>query len=122
MQDSSPLEKGIQAACDDLACTDTFNSLLNTNNPWNHCRLLVAQESHNVVWSEEFPIASVGNLLSPDELRISIALRTGAKIFKSTKCRCSKIVDELGFHGLSCQKMQATSQGIQPSTPSSRGH
>ena len=34
--DSSPLEKGIQAAWDDLACRDTLNFLLNTNNPWNH--------------------------------------------------------------------------------------
>jgi len=31
--------------------------------------------------SEAFPIASIGNLLSPNELRIAIALRTGAKIF-----------------------------------------
>jgi len=43
--DSSTLEKGIQAAWDDLAYRDTLNSLLNTNNPWNHCRLLAAQET-----------------------------------------------------------------------------
>jgi len=102
--DSSPPEKGIQAAWDDLACRDTLNSLLNTNNPWNHCQLLAAQESHTAAWLEAFPIASVGNLLSPDELRfIAIALRTAAKIFESTKC-CGKIVDELGLHGLSYTK------------------
>ena len=50
--DSSPLEKGIQAAWDDLACRDTLNSLLNTHNPWNHCRLLAVQESHTAAWSE----------------------------------------------------------------------
>ena len=72
--DSSPLEKGTQAAWDDLARRDTLNSLLNTNNPWNHCWLIAAQESHTAAWSEAFPIASVGNLLSPDELRIAIAL------------------------------------------------
>jgi len=102
--DSSPPEKGIQAAWDDLACRDTLNSLLNTNNPWNHCQLLAAQESHTAAWSEAFPIASVGNLLSPDKLRIAIALRTGAKIFESSRCRCGKVVDELGLHGLSCTK------------------
>jgi len=101
---SSPLQNGIQVAWDELACRDTLNSLLNTNNSWNHCRLLAAQESHTADWSEAFPIASFGNLLSPEELRITIALRTGAKIFESTKCRCSKIVDELGLHGLSCTK------------------
>jgi len=102
--DSSPLEKGTQAVWDDLACRDTLNSLLNTNNPWNHCLLLAAQESHNVVWSEAFQIASVGNLLSPDELRIAIALLTGAKILESSRYRCGKVVDELGLHGLSCTK------------------
>jgi len=43
-------------------------------------------------------------LLHPDELCIAIALQTDAKIFESTKCRCDKIVDELGLHGLSCTK------------------
>ena len=62
---------------------DTLKSLLNTNNPWNHCRLLAAQESHTAAWSKAFPIASVGNLLSPDEFRIAIAFRTGAKILES---------------------------------------
>jgi len=102
--DSSPQEKEIQAAWDDLACRDTLNSLLNTNNPWNHCRLLAAQESHTAAWSEAFAIASVGNLLSADELHIAIALRTGAKMFECTTCCSGKIVDELGVHGLTCTK------------------
>jgi len=102
--DSSPREKGIEVVWDDLACRDTLNSLININNPWNHCQLLAAQESHTAAWSEAFPIASIGNLLSPDELRIAIALRTGAKIFESTKCCCGKIVDELGLHGLPCTR------------------
>ena len=68
--DSSLLEKGTQAAWDDLTYRDTLNSLLNTNNPWNHCRLLAAQESHTAAWSEAFSIASVGNLLSPDAIAL----------------------------------------------------
>jgi len=121
--DSSPLEKGIQAAWDDLAYRDTLNSLLNANNPWNHCRLLAAQESHSAAWSEAFPIACVRNLLSPDELCIAIALRTGAKIFECTKRRCGNIVlMSWGSMASPVLKMQAASQGIQPSTPSSRGH
>jgi len=70
----------------------------------NHCRLLTAQNSHTAAWSEAFPIASVGNLLSPDELRIAIALRTGANIFETTECRCGKLVDRLGLHDLACMK------------------
>jgi len=90
--DSSPLEKGIQAAWDHLACRDTLNSLFNTNNPWNHCRLLAAQESHTAIWSEAFTIARVGNLLSPDELRIAIALRTGAKSLKAQNAAAAKLL------------------------------
>jgi len=43
---------------------------MQTLNTWNHCQLLAAQESHTAAWSEAFPIASVGNLLNPDELRM----------------------------------------------------
>jgi len=50
------------------------------------------QENHTAVWSEAFPIITVGNLFSPDELCVVIALQTGAKIFESTKCCCGKIV------------------------------
>ena len=93
------------SAWNDLACRDTLNSLLNTNNPWNHCQLLAAQESHIADWSEAFPIADVGNLLSPDEFHIAITLRTGAKILESSRYRCGKVDDELGLHhGLSCTK------------------
>jgi len=102
--DSSPLQKGIQAAWDVLTCRDSLNTLLCIKSTWNHCLLLTAQESHIATWSETFPIATVGNLLSPDEHRIATALQTGAKIFESTKCHCRKIFDELGLHGLSCTK------------------
>jgi len=102
--DSSPRRKEAQWAWDDLACRDSLAAPLNTPSPWNHCRLLTAQKNHTAAWSETFPIASVGNLLSPDELRIAIALRTGAKIFESTECRCGECVDRLGLHGLSCIK------------------
>ena len=116
--DSSPLEKGIQAAWDDLTSRDTLNSLINTDNLWNHCRLLAAQESHTAAWSEAFPIASVGNLLSSDELRIAIALRTG----RAQNSTASKLLMCWGSMASPVLKMQAASQGIQPSTPSSRGH
>jgi len=102
--DPSPLQKEIQSAWDDLACRDSL--YVSTKSPWVHCRcrLLVAQVSHTAAWLEAFPLSNVGNLLSPDDLRIAIALRTGAKIFESTKCRCGKIVDVLGLNGLSCTK------------------
>jgi len=119
--DSSPLQKRIITAWDDLACWDSVNALLNTKNPWTHCQLLAAQEIHTAAWSEALPIANVGNLLSPDKLRIAIAFRTGDKIFKSTKCHSGKIVDELGLHDLHCAKTQATFLDIELLTPFSKG-
>jgi len=104
IHDSSPRQRETQSAWDDLACKDAVAALLDTPSPWNHCWLLIAQKSHTAASSEAFPIASVGNLLSPDELRIAIALRTDANIFESTECRCGKLADRLGLHGLSCIK------------------
>jgi len=73
-QYSSPLQKEIQPAWDDLACRYSLNSLLNAGSPWYKCRLLAAQESYTAAWSEPIPIANVGNLLSADDHRIAIAL------------------------------------------------
>jgi len=104
LHDSSPQQKETQSAWDDLACRDSLTALLDTSSPWNHCQLLTAQKSHTAAWSEAFPIVNVRKLLSPDELRIAIAHRSGANIFKSTECRCGKFIDRLGLHGLSCIK------------------
>jgi hypothetical protein len=44
-----------------------------------------------------------------DTLRISAALRLGAKTCHPHKCQhCGKTVDEFGTHGLSCQKKAGT--------------
>ena len=98
------MTKRKHSAWDDLACKDALTALLDTPSPWNHCRLLTAQKSHTAARSEAFPIVSIGNLLSPDERRITIALWTGGNIFESTECRCGKFVDRLGIHGFSCIK------------------
>ena len=103
-QYSSQLHKEIKSVWDDLACRDSLNALLNARSPWDKCRLLAALESHTTCWSEAFPIANVGNLISADELRITIALWTGCKIFESAECHCGKTVDKLGLHGLSCSR------------------
>ena len=51
--DSSPLQKGIQIAWDDLVCRDSLNTLLNTTSPWNHYRLLTGQESHSLLLGQK---------------------------------------------------------------------
>jgi len=88
----------------------------------NHCRLLTAQKSHSAAWSEAFPISSVGNLLSPDELRIAIVLRTGAKILKARNAAVVSLLTGWGFRASPALRMRAASPDIQPSTPSSNGN
>jgi len=52
---------------------------------------------------------------------IAITLRTGAKMFQTTKCRCGKIVEQ-GFIASPVLKTQSASLYIQPSIPFSKGH
>ena len=67
-------------------------------------------------------IANVRNLLSADELHISIALRTVAKTFVSTECHCGKLLIRWGSMDSPASEMQSASPDIQTSTPISKGH
>jgi len=49
-------------------------------------------KSHTAAWSEAFPISNDENLLSPDELRIVMALLTSTKIFESTNAAMIKLL------------------------------
>jgi len=68
------------------------------------------------------PIASVRNLLSPDELRIAIALRTGAKFFKARNAAVVRLLMSWGSMASLALRMQAAFSDTDPSTPSSKGH
>jgi len=123
--DSTPLEKGIQAAWDDLAYRDTLNSLLNNNNPWNHCRLLAAQESERVTLlpghkRSHLPVLETCSVLMSSVLQSPSELVP--KSLKAQNATAAKLLMSWGSMASPVLKMQATSQGIQPSTPSSRGH
>ena len=119
--DSSPLEKGIQAAWDDFACRDTLNSLPNTKTLGTtvsyllHKRvtLLPGQKCSQVPVLETCSVLMSSVLHSPSEL-----------VPKSLKAQNATAEKLLSWGSMACPvlKMQATSHGIQPSTPSSRGH
>jgi len=100
--DSSSLQKGIQADRDDLACRDSFNTLLNTNKSLIYCQLLTAEDSHTAAWSEAFPL---GNLLSPDELHCNSLPNRWQNLWKHKMLLQQICWDELRlYHGLSCTK------------------
>ena len=67
-------------------------------------RLLAASEKESGLWLSALPSSSLGLCLDNDSLRVAVALRIGAKICHSHTCKCGKIVDVFGYHGLSCNK------------------
>ena len=55
------------------------------------------------------PSTSLGLCLDNDTLRISVALRIGAKLCYPHDCiKCGKKVDSYGYHGLSCKSASGT--------------
>ena len=66
-------------------------------------RLLASAQPESGSWISAIPVPSLGTSMSPDEIRIAIALRTGSKICENHVCKCGKNADEFGFHLLSCR-------------------
>ena len=63
---------------------------------------MASAQAESGSWAGAIPVPNLGTQLNPEELRIAIALRTGSKVCEKHKCRCGKMVDEYGFHLLSC--------------------
>ena len=67
-------------------------------------RLLAVSRKESGAWLNAFPSPNLGTHLDNDTIRISVGLRLGIKLCHPHKCRCGADVDELGTHGLSCEK------------------
>ena len=55
-------------------------------------------------WLQASPIASVGLLLSDEEIRLVMAYRLGTRACFPYTCACGKAVHARGLHGLSCRR------------------
>ena len=77
-------------------------TLLENSDQYSKARLLASAQSESGAWISAIPVPNLGTQLNPDELRIAIALRTGAWISEIYTCKCGKKVDEYGYHQLSC--------------------
>ena len=66
-------------------------------------RLLALLESESNAWLHALPSRSIGTLLNNNVFRISVGLRLGLNICTPHTCRCGKLVDSKGTHGLSCK-------------------
>ena len=73
-------------------------------------RLLAATTPHSGHWLSAPPITAVGLRMSDEEVRIAVAHRLGCKACEPHKCKCGKLVDARGLHGLACRKSSPRQQ------------
>ena len=96
-------ERWIQKRWDERATQQILDGLMGRANMTDRARLLAVTSSDSGQWLNALPVASVGNLLDDDSLRIAVAIRLGADVCEEHTCRCGATVDRKGHHGLSCK-------------------
>ena len=77
------------------------NLLLVADQFVSRARLLAAARKKSGAWLNALPVPSLGTQLDPETLRVSIALRIGADVCQPHSCRCGRLMDARGLHGLS---------------------
>ena len=80
----------------------TFDQLITDLDAENVKRLNAYQDPFGSAWLNVVPSKNLGLKLTDQQLRISLSLRLGSKICEKHTCRCGKLVEENGRHGLSC--------------------
>ncbi|XP_047997279.1 uncharacterized protein LOC125234903 [Leguminivora glycinivorella] len=81
-----------------------FCSASNNSERAERARLLAAGCREAGHWLNAYPSPNSGTHLDGNTLRVAVGLRVGAVICASHKCHCGSEVDQLGRHGLSCQR------------------
>ena len=82
----------------------TFDQLITDLDVENVKRLNAYQDPFGSAWLNFVPSKTLGLKLTDQQLCISLSFRLGAKICEKHTCRCGKLVEENGHHGLSCAR------------------
>ena len=82
----------------------TFDHFITDLDAENVKRLNAYQDPFGSAWLNVVPSKNLGLKLTDQQLRISLSLRLGSKICEKHTCRCGKLVEENGHHGLSCAR------------------
>ncbi|CAG9122416.1 unnamed protein product [Plutella xylostella] len=102
---SLPIVPGSQRLWDEPLCTQVQKNLTDSaQNPAERARLMAAVEPESGYWLHALPSTILGTHLDRSTFSLAISLRIGAKINEPHRCRCGGGVDELGHHGLACQR------------------
>ena len=100
-----PSTKGVQKNWDLPVAEVKLKALIKeTSSPVSRSRLLAVSAPGAGVWLNAVPIPSLGLKLDNESLRISVALRLGAKLNLPYNCVCGAPVDDSATHGLDCRK------------------
>ncbi|XP_061723449.1 uncharacterized protein LOC133529685 [Cydia pomonella] len=102
--DARPDDPAVQRQWDDIWSRDIYNSLLTDASGVDLARLKALAQPESGAWMHALPSPQLGTLLDNDSLRIAVALRLGASVCESHRCRCGAMVEANGHHGLSCQR------------------
>ena len=92
-----------QRAWDQSQCLSKVETLLVGTNQLHRARLLAAASPGSGAWLQALPLPNLGLHLDDKAISINVALRLGEQICQPHKCRCGRMVDGLGHHGLSCR-------------------
>ncbi|GAV09288.1 hypothetical protein RvY_18857 [Ramazzottius varieornatus] len=95
--------RSTQKAWDIPIVDQHYQTLLDASSQAERARLVAVSAKDSGAWLNALPISVLGNLLDDNSFRISVGLLLGARLRDPHVCRCKKLVDELGRHGLSCQ-------------------
>ena len=79
----------------------TFDQLITDLDAEKVKRLNAYQDPFGSAWLNVVPSKNLGVKLTDQQLRICLSLRLGAKVCEKHTCRCGKLVEENGHHGLS---------------------
>ena len=69
----------------------------------DRARLFAVSTPHACDWLKALPIASSGLRLEDDAVRVGVGIHLGLNICEPHWCVCGCMVDQLGFHALSCR-------------------
>ncbi|GAV09748.1 hypothetical protein RvY_19235-2, partial [Ramazzottius varieornatus] len=95
--------RSAQKAWDIPIVDQHYQTLLDASSQAERARLVAVSAKDSGSWLNALPLSVLGNLPEDNSFRISAGLRLGARLCEPHVCRCKKLVDELGRHGLSCQ-------------------
>lgn len=96
-------DEGRQRTWDVPLAEISATRLLERADQISRARLMASACRESGLWLNALPSPAIGTLLDSETLRIAVSLRVGAEVCEPHTCRCGRMMDARGLHGLSCK-------------------